>query len=170
MEERITLAGAGEEMDTADAGSTFTFGAEGWEAVDYVDPMDDWMLQSDGSLRVTGRSDPDLAARRTRAGLTIQESSLPDPRRRVLTRRARRSDPRPAARRRRVGSRPRRQGLTVDGRRSRQPSLRGDHGMGSFLVTGAASGIGLATARALAREGHRVFALDRDGDRLATRV
>src|SRR5215218_3811443 len=40
--------------------------------------------------------------------------------------------------------------------------------MGSFLVTGAASGIGLATARALAGDGHRVFALDLDADRLAT--
>jgi NAD(P)-dependent dehydrogenase (short-subunit alcohol dehydrogenase family) len=35
------------------------------------------------------------------------------------------------------------------------------------LVTGAASGIGLATALRFAREGARVFGLDRDGDRLA---
>jgi NAD(P)-dependent dehydrogenase (short-subunit alcohol dehydrogenase family) len=40
--------------------------------------------------------------------------------------------------------------------------------MGVYLVTGAASGIGLATTKALAAEGHQVFALDRDGDRLAT--
>src|SRR3954463_14943044 len=40
--------------------------------------------------------------------------------------------------------------------------------MGVYLVTGAASGIGLATTKMLAREGHQVFALDRDADRLAT--
>ena len=40
--------------------------------------------------------------------------------------------------------------------------------MGVYLVTGAASGIGLATTKALAGEGHDVFALDRDADRLAT--
>ena len=40
--------------------------------------------------------------------------------------------------------------------------------MGVYLVTGAASGIGLATTKTLAGEGHDVFALDRDADRLAT--
>ena len=40
--------------------------------------------------------------------------------------------------------------------------------MGVYLVTGAASGIGLATTKTLAGEGHHVFALDRDADRLAT--
>lgn len=34
------------------------------------------------------------------------------------------------------------------------------------VVTGAASGIGLATARRLVREGHRVLAVDRDADGL----
>jgi NAD(P)-dependent dehydrogenase (short-subunit alcohol dehydrogenase family) len=40
--------------------------------------------------------------------------------------------------------------------------------MGVYLVTGAASGIGLATTKMLAADGHQVFALDRDGGRLAT--
>ena len=39
--------------------------------------------------------------------------------------------------------------------------------MGEFVVTGAASGIGLATALRMARGGHRVWCLDRDADRLA---
>jgi len=38
--------------------------------------------------------------------------------------------------------------------------------MGEYLVTGAASGIGLATIRRLATAGHRVWGLDRDSDRL----
>ena len=38
--------------------------------------------------------------------------------------------------------------------------------MGDYLVTGAASGIGLATVRRLAAAGHRVWGLDRDADRL----
>lgn len=38
--------------------------------------------------------------------------------------------------------------------------------MGEYLVTGAASGIGLATVHRLAAAGHRVWALDHDADRL----
>lgn len=38
----------------------------------------------------------------------------------------------------------------------------------SIIVTGAASGIGRATALQFARKGGRVIAVDRDGDRLAT--
>lgn len=38
--------------------------------------------------------------------------------------------------------------------------------MGEYLVTGAASGIGFATATRLAGPAHRVWALDRDADRL----
>ena len=64
MDERITtLGGAAYEMDAAEPGSTFTFGAEGWEAVDYVDPMDDWTLQSDGSF-----ASPDGLTRTWRLG------------------------------------------------------------------------------------------------------
>ena len=51
MDERMALDhGVEEEMEAGDAGSTFMFGADGWEAVDYVDPDDDWSLQPDGSF------------------------------------------------------------------------------------------------------------------------
>lgn len=38
-----------DDIETQDAGSTFTLGGEGWEAADYLDPADDWSLLSDGS-------------------------------------------------------------------------------------------------------------------------
>jgi len=50
MDERIAIDDGVEDMDAGEAGSTVTFGAEGWETVDYVDPGDDWSLQPDGSF------------------------------------------------------------------------------------------------------------------------
>jgi hypothetical protein len=51
MDERIALdLGADDEMEVAEEGSTFIIGVDGWEAVDYVDPSDDWSVQPDGSF------------------------------------------------------------------------------------------------------------------------
>jgi hypothetical protein len=51
MDERIALdRRVDEEMEAPEAGSTFVFGVDGWEAVDYVDPTADWSLQPDGSF------------------------------------------------------------------------------------------------------------------------
>ena len=41
---------ADEDLEALDPGSTFTFGDEGWEPVDYVAPGDDWLVQVDGSF------------------------------------------------------------------------------------------------------------------------
>ena len=50
MDELTTIdERAMEEMDAQEAGSTFTLGEEGWEAADYLDPADDWLLLQDGS-------------------------------------------------------------------------------------------------------------------------
>ena len=44
-----TDAPAEDELDAQADGSTFILGTEGWEAADFIDPEDDWRLQSDGS-------------------------------------------------------------------------------------------------------------------------
>jgi hypothetical protein len=41
---------AEDDLDALDPGSSFVLGPEGWEAVDYVAPADDWRLQADGSF------------------------------------------------------------------------------------------------------------------------
>jgi hypothetical protein len=51
MDELMALGrGADEGMEGHEPGSTFVFGPDGWEAVDYVDPSTDWDLQPDGSF------------------------------------------------------------------------------------------------------------------------
>jgi len=50
MDELIAInERAVDEIETQDAGSTLALGTEGWEVADYLDPEDDWRLQSDGS-------------------------------------------------------------------------------------------------------------------------
>ena len=50
MDEPVMVAERAEdEMDLPEAGSTFAFGVDGWEALDYMDPGDDWTVLPDGS-------------------------------------------------------------------------------------------------------------------------
>jgi hypothetical protein len=51
MDDRIAVdPGVDEDLEAAVEGSTFIFGSDGWESVDYVDPTAEWSLQSDGSF------------------------------------------------------------------------------------------------------------------------
>lgn len=38
-----------DELEAQEPGSTYVLTGDGWEVSDYVDPADDWSLQSDGS-------------------------------------------------------------------------------------------------------------------------
>lgn len=50
MDELIALPDRAEdEADAAAVGTTLVLTEEGWEASQYIDPEDDWTLQTDGS-------------------------------------------------------------------------------------------------------------------------
>jgi len=38
------------EREEEEPGTTFVLTAEGWEAADYVEPGDDWVVRADGSF------------------------------------------------------------------------------------------------------------------------
>ena len=50
MDELVTMDPIEDDDLSAQAdGSTFILGVEGWETSDFIDPEDDWRLQTDGS-------------------------------------------------------------------------------------------------------------------------
>jgi len=52
MDEPVMVIDArDDEIEALAGGSTLTLGEDGWEASDFVDPGDDWILLPDGSYQ-----------------------------------------------------------------------------------------------------------------------
>jgi hypothetical protein len=51
MDEPVTVGAGDDENEALAGGSTLILGEDGWEASDYVDPADDWVLLPDGSYQ-----------------------------------------------------------------------------------------------------------------------
>ena len=51
MNETLSISPTSDDGRLADApGTTMTLTAEGWEASEYLEPGDDWVVQADGSF------------------------------------------------------------------------------------------------------------------------